>query len=541
MSSAVDVQAQIQIIQQNYLARLPDELRQLTTLADQLQGDQETDKSILKALAQGLHKLAGSGGSFGLNALSAETRVLEVKVSSWLQGAGTVDPGELSSLRERLQGLKSLLGQQQTMGPSTLPESDQMLETNRIGCLHTEDSTVVALVSQMESFGFQIGWLNENSAVLNEGSKEPHIILVDMDQAWPPSLTSPESRYKHFLIGLSAQDDFEIRKTVVQSGLHEFCHKSIDATELVSRIEKLLSRATAPPVRVLVIDDDEALTQLYKATLTAAGMEVDILDDPSNVMAKLERFRPELVLMDLQMPEVSGIELASIIRLHDQWSTLPIVFLSSETNLNTQASAMTTAYADDFLTKPVPEVSLTATVRSRVSRSRQLRELMMTDGLTGLMTHASIKEALRFELSRARRRGCPVSVAMLDLDHFKRVNDDFGHAAGDKVIAALAAQIRRAFRVGDMKGRYGGEEFLVVLPDAPAADGEKLLEQLRERFSKLTFSHNEQVFSCTLSVGMACSTDFADLDSDQLLEQADRALYQAKDSGRNQVKVASPD
>lgn len=196
--------------------------------------------------------------------------------------------------------------------------------------------------------------------------------------------------------------------------------------------------------------------------------------------------------------------------------------------------------ADDFLTKPISDLQLVAAVRARIARARQLEEQISRDSLTGLLKHASIKEAVELEVKRAQRLAKPVTLAMLDIDHFKAVNDNYGHAMGDVVIAAVATLLRQRLRQSDIIGRYGGEEFVAVLPDCDLENARLLLDDIRQRFSSLLYSHEGQSFSCTISVGLACSAQYPDSHGAELLVTADEALYRAKRGGRNQVQAAKP-
>jgi diguanylate cyclase (GGDEF)-like protein len=284
--------------------------------------------------------------------------------------------------------------------------------------------------------------------------------------------------------------------------------------------------------------------------LQAAGMETGVLRQPETIMDELARFQPDLVLMDVHMPGYTGPELAGVIRQHDKWTGLPIVYLSAETDLERRIAAMSRG-GDDFLIKPISDAPLVAAVRVRVERARQLADQINKDSLTGLLKHASIKEVAANEIRRARRIGKPVTLAMLDIDHFKRVNDTYGHAAGDLVISALAMLLRQRQRLrqSDPLGRYGGEEFLAVMPECASADAQRQLDDIRQRFSELRFSHEGNSFSCTLSAGYATSRHaapgdqahkpLAAFDDADLAAAADAALYEAKRGGRNRVCAAT--
>ncbi|MGM0631531.1 MAG: GGDEF domain-containing protein, partial [Pseudomonadota bacterium] len=173
---------------------------------------------------------------------------------------------------------------------------------------------------------------------------------------------------------------------------------------------------------------------------------------------------------------------------------------------------------------------------SRVHRARVLEQLISKDGLTGLLKHAAIKEHATHELERARRDGGVLSIVMLDIDHFKRVNDTYGHATGDTVIASLATLLRHRFRKTDIVGRYGGEEFMIILPNTNESDTFDVVDGIRKVFSEMEFTAQGETFYCTLSAGCICSEDFSSKASvSELIEAADKALYVSKNNGRNQV------
>ena len=293
-----------------------------------------------------------------------------------------------------------------------------------------------------------------------------------------------------------------------------------------------------PPQRVLVVDDDTDLAEHYRLVLLSAGIVVEVLHRPEQIIDRLGAFRPELVLMDLYMPDYPGQELAGVIRQYDNWASLPIVYLSAETDLELQIQAVGRG-ADDFLTKPISDAHLVAAVRVRIDRARQLSAQISRDSLTGLLKHAAIKEMVDIEVARSQRNGTLITVAMLDIDHFKTVNDTYGHAVGDLVISSVAMLLRQRLRRSDIVGRYGGEEFAVILPECSEEDAYRLIEDIRLRFSTVHFNHEGREFTCTLSAGLASSRKLPDHGGAELLVAADEALYVSKRGGRNQVQTAT--
>jgi diguanylate cyclase (GGDEF)-like protein len=247
----------------------------------------------------------------------------------------------------------------------------------------------------------------------------------------------------------------------------------------------------------------------------------------------LQDFHPELILLDINMPKCNGIELAQVIRLNQDWLRVPITYLSHEQDVEKRAVAMGRA-GDDFLSKPLGDRELITAVSVRAARSRQLSDALDRDSLTGLLKHSRIKEQVDMELSRAVRTQENLSVVMLDLDHFKRINDTYGHSAGDKVIKAIAHLLRQRVRKTDAVGRYGGEEFVIVLPRCSCEEALVLMEDVRQRFCDITFAADQRNYNVTLSAGIASYRPGVER-AEQLLQEADAALYRAKEGGRNRI------
>lgn len=286
---------------------------------------------------------------------------------------------------------------------------------------------------------------------------------------------------------------------------------------------------------MLIVEDDSDLAEHYRLVLESSGIEVRLVSDTRHLMQDLAEFQPDIVLMDVNLDDRSGITLARLIRFEPRWLSLPIIYLSSEDDPESQLVAMSEG-ADEFLSKPITDDYLVRSVLHRCHRARQLSELMNRDSLTGLLKHALVKQQVHKELASCRRLGYRSCVAMVDLDHFKKVNDTWGHGCGDRVIKALANLLKNRLRETDVIGRYGGEEFVVVLPGCDVGQAQSVIEGIGRSFAELLFFGNdEDSFSVTLSAGIAELNDFSD--GDEALEAADQALYQRKSAGRNGVSV----
>lgn len=355
--------------------------------------------------------------------------------------------------------------------------------------------------------------------------RSPDAIIADLDVAGPEIGVTGIP-----MLFVSSRTDLEFRLRAVRSGGAGFLAKPPEAARIVERLETVLERDPAEPFRILIVENDRALAAHHSLILRGAGMEVRTNDDPRSVEASLVEFRPDLILMDLYLPEYSGLELASAIRQQDSLTGVPIMFLAAETRLERQLEAIRLG-GDDFLTKPVDPGRLVSSVRSRSRRGRQIRRMMTRDGLTGLLNHTALHDRLRIELVRARRTGGPLSFAMIDVDRFKNVNDSQGHAAGDQVLRALGRMLTSRLRRTDAVGRHGGEEFGVVLPDTSLDAAMGVIEAVREAFEHTRHRGESGEFTVTFSAGLASAPPLEE--PRDLVAAADRALYEAKRAGRN--------
>jgi diguanylate cyclase (GGDEF)-like protein len=329
------------------------------------------------------------------------------------------------------------------------------------------------------------------------------------------------------------ETDTPTRLAAVRAGGEEFLTGTLEASSLLEKIEILTRVAQYEPYKVLIIDDSRAQATHTERLLNGAGIVTRTLLDPIKTMLELAEFQPDLIILDMYMPGCTGTELAKVIRHNDRYVSVPIIYLSAEDDLDKQLDAMSEG-GDDFLTKPIKPRHLITTVRNRAARARNLKARMVRDSLTGLYNHTHILQLLEDCSFRARRENKPLSFAMLDIDHFKRVNDSHGHPMGDRVIKSLALFLKQRLRKTDYIGRYGGEEFAVVMPDTDLAAAWGVLDEIRQRFAEIHYPAQPADLCCTFSAGVV---EIAEEDDALMMaSQADEALYRAKKAGRNQVQ-----
>ncbi len=539
-----DFAAQLAVLRLQFAAQLAGTLDELNRLMAGRGPD--VPRELLTQTHFRLHKLAGAGGTFGFPELSAQARTLEEMSKGWLDAAQPVPPDQWRTWLAGLRALRLSIAVQDdsaAVKPPPVPATSRSVARGvvRVVMVHSDQAFSLMMCRGLGQFGYTVApYLDWQSAQEGLLSDPPDIVLLDSAMVEGENeatrqavarLLNPLGR-RVALIFLANQADFATQLLAAKSGAEVFFTRSVDVPTVAARIESLLRARAQPPYRVLIVEDDEVLAEHYRLTLRAAGMLAKRVSHPNAVLTALQTLRPDVLLMDLYMPECMGEELARMIRYDNAWQSLPIVLMSAESDLARQVKALGSG-ADDFLVKPISDAQLVVGIRVRAERARQMAELMNQDSLTGLLKHASIKERLVQEIDRARRSGKPVSIAMVDIDLFKRVNDNWGHPIGDQVIKTLGNLLRQRLRRQDSVGRYGGEEFLAVLPECSEADAIRLLDDIRRRFADIEFRSGENKFNVTLSAGVAVSVQARD--AHEVLVDADQALYQAKNRGRNQV------
>lgn len=537
-----DIQARLQVLRDDFAAQLP---QRIGAIEHAWLSRTAATPDALHELYRKVHSLAGAAGTFGMSDLSDQARRVEDDLRPLLKGDTAVVEAAATDISAGIARLRRMIetGAVPVLPVEALANRDLAVADKSAGMvylLEEGDERSTRLQGKLEPFGYRMRTFRDRATLFAAVQRERPLALI-MDFHTPEAqavCTARLAEYQHThggdmpVIFISRDSGFDVRLQAVRAGCYAYLEQPVDISVLVERLHDLRADQVSEPYRAMIIEDDAAVAARYALVLGGAGVQVRVLAEPPQVVAALAEFHPDVLLMDLYLPGCNGTELARLIRQNPAYLSMPIVFLSAETDADVQNSVLMTG-GDGFITKPIRDERLVAVVRSRAQRARALQDAMARDSLTGLLKHTKIKEQLDLEIARSRRNGTPLSFAMLDIDHFKRVNDTYGHPAGDRVIKGLAQLLRQRLRSTDFIGRYGGEEFAIVLPETDATGASALLDDLREAFMALEFDNGDAVFNVTFSGGVV--TAEACQSAGLMTDAADRALYAAKEAGRNRI------
>jgi diguanylate cyclase (GGDEF)-like protein len=370
---------------------------------------------------------------------------------------------------------------------------------------------------------------------------------LDAIEAALPGDPAELERLLHSLAGTSGTYGFTAISNLARLGEERYAERGV-----VQRIlAEMRMAAPAPPepaaevaspavahptARILCLEDDPDQAAYVCAVLQGANYETRVAHDVGEFERALEEFRPDLLLLDVTLPDGNGIELAAAVRRAGAHAALPIIFLTGRSSMSSRLDGIR-AGADDYLVKPVDRDLLMATVASRLDRARSVRLLIERDGLTLAVTRAAFMQSMNAAVEDHATSGMPYCLVALDIDHFKSVNDQHGHPTGDRVLSLFGRFLRANVRMEDVVGRCGGEEFGILLAGTGPADARSLIERLLDRFARIPHTaRGAERFYVTFSAGVAMLEEGENVETWR--QRADDACYAAKRHGRSRVEAA---
>ncbi|HEY4219541.1 MAG TPA: response regulator [Gemmatimonadaceae bacterium] len=498
---------------------------------------------VRRTVERETHKLAGAAGMFGFWDASELARQAELI----LQGTDPIasaDVLRLSNLSEQLrlqlEGARPNGGiaSQQIVPPSP---RDLLAAHARLLVVGDDPTLQERLASEARSLGINVVGASTADQARNalEGTVDAMLLDLTLPGAGIPFL---EELYRDHpslpVIVVSDGEQFLDRVEAARLGGRGFLQKPVRPSQVIDLLRDSLFVVRSETSTIVAVDDDPELLALIETLLQPLRARVITVTDPRRVLNVLAESSPDLVMLDTDMPHLNGIEICRVLRNDPRWAAVPVLFLTALTEASV-VTRMFEAGADDYVAKPVLGPELVARVRNRLERTRMLRLAADVDSLTGVATRRRGIEVLERFIRLAQRQALPISVAVIDLDHFKDVNDRYGHLTGDMVLRRVAAVLSGCFRGEDIVARWGGEEFLVGMYSMPGEAAVRRLTLALDKLRAERFDSVEGGLTVTFSAGIAeFPADGADWTA--LYRTADDILGLAKAEGRNRVLGRTP-
>jgi diguanylate cyclase (GGDEF)-like protein len=511
---------------------------------------QDLSPALWQQAKQEAHTLVGSLGTFGLTQGAELARQIEQLLQAYprVENAATLQAWVVA-LRQNIEELQE--------EPRSASVGEAVSASDQLAWSYQKNRPLLLIVDGNSSLSNQLvteaatwGWRADVAANLTSARDKifrepPDVVLLD------PAI-APLTESLSLLTDLNKQvpaipvvifterDDLAERLEVARLGGRTFVQKTAPPAQLLETVNQVLHQADRTKAHVMVVDDDPILLAIVQSLLEPWGLKITTLAHPQQFWQVLEATAPDLLILDIEMPEINGIELCQVVRNDARWGGLPILFLTAHTDADTVNQVFAVG-ADDFVSKPIVGPELVTRIVNRLERMRFLRNLAETDPLTRVATRQKSTQDLETLLRLAKRQKHPFCLAVLDLDDLKQINDRYGHATGDQVLYQVGQLLRRSFRAEDVVGRWGGEEFVVGLYGMTKQESAQrlnyVLTLLRQQpLITPTRPHEGKPapVQATFSAGVAeYPEDGADLHS--LYRAADRALNQAKAAGCDRV------
>ncbi|GGW53256.1 hypothetical protein GCM10008111_06770 [Alishewanella tabrizica] len=505
----------------------------------------EDQSTQLDELRQLCHQLAGSGAIYGFPEISRLAQVLNNLLKSTEHTSFLTIKLSLSELLLELEHVKAL--------PSSISHQQadivESSSTKRKIVIADDDADLLNFLSDtLEKAGYEVIAVQDIRLLADTVAKHNPLILL-CDMAFPEGDTAgaeyliqvrQQQGVTFPVLFISAHDNFTSRLAAIRAGSSHFLAKPIDSDKLCQLLGSLYQKSEQDPYRVMLIDDDHDVLRFYRQTLQMAGYKVLCCQKPEYALTLMLKHQPELVLIDLHMPDCHGLELGQIIRQHVELIDTPLVFMSADESLDEKMAAVRLA-GDEFVHKPIAPWRLLMIVEARVKRSRllhqQKRKLMRQpelvqhlDTLTALPTLWQLHK----DIESMQHQKIPFYLLKLDLNKFHLVNDVYGHQTGDLLLQTVAWKLMQQLDTKDQLYRQNGDEFWLLLQNTSQTTAQRLAENLLISLTQSTGTLISEL-NLSASVGITSSDAFSE-SSELMIQQANIALHQAKEKQSYQIQ-----
>lgn len=502
----------------------------------------ELDGELCQRAEQEAHKLAGSVGTFGFIEASRIARQIEHIFLAGREAAAN-NQALLQELVPRMRQLLEGPGPEESQAEGGQTPSGE----ERPYLLVVDHDAVFAaqLIREAALKGMHaVHVATHDEALMFVAKNRPQVVILEL------SHPDGKERSLELLHGvkqrepaipalvLTESDVFDDRIAIARLGGEGALSRNQPPVQILEWVGMLLDRLNATRARVLAVDDDPQVLSAVRALLEPRGVLLTTLEDPLNFWETLEEVGPDLLMLDVDMPHISGLELCRLVRGDPRWSSTPVLFLSAHTNPD-MIQRIFSAGADDYVSKPIVGPELMTRITNRLERTQLYRTLAETDALTKVASRRKSIQVIRQFLKLSERHRQPFCLAIIDVDCFKQINDVHGHSLGDQVLQRFGQLLLQNFRSEDVVGRWGGDEFVVGMYGMKGESARQRLINLLEELKIQAFSEAGQpALSVTFTAGIAEAPRHG-RDLQHLYLAADRALYLQKEAGRGQVSVLS--
>ncbi len=490
----------------------------------------------LRQQAEGkAHKLAGSLGMFGAD----EGSRLAQEIETLLEKGVSLDRDRTQRLCQLVTALRQEV---QRMNTGQLPEiiSDSEPIDGRPWLLIVSPNRLLAeqLAAEAPSWGMR-SQITSNVVTAREQITNEHPNAIVLDFAAASTLDNNLTLLAELsactppvpALVLTDRQSLIDRVKIARLGGHRVLQQPVTATQVLEVVNQVRQNTRQTQAMVMVVDDDPQVLMALQRLLIPWGLYVSVLDNPLLFLDTLQATPPDILVLDVEMPNISGIELCQVVRNDPRWSGLPILFLTAHADADTMQQVFAVG-ADDYVRKPILGPELVTRIFNRLERSRLLKTLSETDALTGVANRRKSTQELTQFLEWSRHCRQPLCFAIVKLDHLGYITQQYGHAAGDEVLARFGELLRQTFHSEDVVGRWGGAEFVVGMSGMTKEDGVRRLSDLLKMLQQFEFKgENGTPFRATFSVGVVQYPQ--DGDALQLLYRAASAVLGREDAEGN--------
>jgi diguanylate cyclase (GGDEF)-like protein len=484
------------------------------------------------------HRLIGSLGMFG----SDEGSQIAQAIESLLTDGQPLNQPQIQQLAQMVMALRQQVQHLETgAAPELLAEPEPEGSHPWLLIAEPDRSLTEALTKEAARWGMSTRIAPDAAQARRQlSNRHPDAVLLDLSRSADVddglALLTELSGYTPPVpvLVLTGKDSLIDRVKIARLGGRRVLQKPLSPAQILESVNQVLHHAHTATARVLVVDDDPQILMSLQTLLSPWGIKVTTLSDPLRFLDTLAIASPDLLILDVDMPHVSGIELCQVIRNDPRWSGLPVLFLTAYTDVTTRCQVFA-AGADDYVSKPIVDAELITRILNRLERSRLLRNLAETDALTGAANRYKSTQELTQFLQWSEHQHQPFCFAVLDLDNLKSINHQYGHISGDQVLFRLGELLRQTFHSEDVVGRWGGSEFVIGMAAMTRQDGIQRLTELLKKLRQTKFMVSEgQPFQASFSAAVVqFPQDGPDLHA--LYQTADMILERAKAAGGDRI------